>query len=330
MQQPKVLYLILYSSILSADQFSFLIYNDFFTGADRHFTNGTAISWLDDTFDSNHTRDISPYSNTILNLVEVVPFRSLKNSRRYNAGISLSQIIVTPANTQSSQAQYNDIPYAGYLALSIYLLEWNPKEFFESRLEIGVVGKESGAGLVQNAFHSIIGNDSAKGWDTQLGTTAIVNALFRQGEISWQLNSTPYQADWFNHHGIQLGNFSTSLFAGSIFRIGQNYIKNFNVHYPYLRTESSLLQISNKQYGFGYSFSAGLNAETILYSYILDEAKKAGYATDKRIINISFYTGMDLLYNSHTLTYFYQLQSPYTYQQERYDTFGGLLYSYRY
>ncbi len=328
MKYFKKLSLLLLASGLSAEQFSFQMYNDFFAGADQHFTNGIAISWLDDTFSGNDTSNISTYSNLILELVDFVPFRNIQKNKRYNAGASISQIIATPINTKVNYPQYNDIPYAGYLALGIYLFEWTDTNFFESRMEVGVVGKESGAGMVQNAFHTIIGNDSSKGWKTQLGTSLVVNALFRHGEITWKSEANGYDMDWFNHYGTQIGNFTTDLFAGTMFRIGSNYVKNFNVHYPYLREEATLLQLTKKHKGFGWSYSIGLNGEALIYSHILDEAKNDGYKTDKKILNASVYMGVDVFYDAHKMTYFYQSQSQYTYQQDNPDTFGGFMYSY--
>jgi len=42
--------LLLFSLTLNADQFSFLFYNDAFSGTDKHFTNGMSLSWIDDSF----------------------------------------------------------------------------------------------------------------------------------------------------------------------------------------------------------------------------------------------------------------------------------------
>ncbi|MEA1981954.1 MAG: DUF2219 family protein [Campylobacterota bacterium] len=80
----------------------------------------------------------------------------------------------------------------------------------------------------------------------------------------------------------------------------------------------------------GWSLSAGMNGELLAYSYILDEAKKDGYNLDKRPINVSIYLGADIYYDAHKITLFYQSQSPYTYEQNRIDTFGGLLYAFQF
>jgi hypothetical protein len=113
-------------------------------------------------------------------------------------------------------------------------------------------------------------------------------------------------------------------------RIGDNYTQNFNVHYPYLKEEASMLELENKSHGFGWSLSTGINGEIVGYSYIVDQAQKDGYDIKQRVFNASLYIGAELFYNAHKLSYFYQSHSPYTYQQSTADIYGSLLYTYRF
>ncbi len=318
--KQKFKYLLLFCSVvLNADQFSFLFYNDTFAGTDKHFTNGINLSWIDDSFEDVH------------DIINSLPLNVMDSSKNHSAGISISQIMVTPNDITISEPQYNDIPYAGHLALAFYMFEWDKTSFKEFRMEFGVVGKESGAEFVQKTVHSIIGSPYPKGWDTQLGTQITANALFRYGEISWQESSANnLSMDWFNHFGIQAGNFETDAFFGTMFRVGDNYIRNFNLHYPYLKEEASLLVLEKNHKGFGWSVNAGINTELLAYSYILDEGKKEGYETDKNILNISLYSGVDLYYEVHKLTFFYESRSPYIKQSDSMEIFGGLIYTYQF
>jgi len=330
--KQKIKYLSLLCSItLSADQFSFLFYNDLFSGTDKHFTNGMSLSWIDDSFEDVADIGSNSYSSYVHNIVNSIPFNVTDSSKKHSAGISLSQIMVTPKDLTLSQPQYNDIPYAGYLALAFYMFEWDKESFKEFRMEFGVVGKASGAEFVQKSIHTVIGAHAPQGWDNQLGTQVTANALFRYGEISWQRSGlNTLSMDWFNHFGVQVGNFQTNAFGGTMFRVGKNYIKNFNLHYPYLKEEASMLCLDDRHNGFGWSLSAGVNGEILAYSYILDEGKNEGYATDKHIINATLYSGLDLYYGVHKLTYFYQSRSPYTKESNSMESFGGLIYSYQF
>jgi hypothetical protein len=313
---------------MDADYISFQFYNDFFAGTDQHFTHGVALSWLDDTYEHNSS---SRYSKLMIDAFKAVSSNGLDNSKCYNAGLSLSQSIMTPKDVTISTPQYNEIPYVGYLAISLYLFERDYDSFSEYRIDFGVIGEESGSKQTQNTFHSIIGNSYAKGWDTQIGTEYTVNTLFRNGYVSWKSKTqSGLKMDWFNHYGFELGNFETNIFSGTMFRIGDNYIQNFNVHYPYLREEAGLLEIDKKRDSFGWSLSAGINGKIIAYSGVIDEAKNDGYDLSLRTINGSLYVGAELYYEVHKISYSYQSQSPYTYQQGSADTYGSLMYAYKF
>nr|WP_321266115.1 lipid A deacylase LpxR family protein [uncultured Sulfurimonas sp.] len=322
---------LLISSALSADEFSFQFYNDFFAGTDQHFTSGVALSWMDDTYEHKENDSVNAYSKFMINSFDFLTPNSLDKTQNYSAGINISQMIITPKDTTLSTPQYNDIPYAGYLALGFYLFEWDARSFNEFRVDIGVVGANAGAKNVQDMFHSLIGNKKAKGWDTQLKTKYTINALYRYGEISWKSNKIDaLSMDWFNHGGFELGNFETKAFGGTMFRVGKNYIQNFNVHYPYLKEEATLLEVEKNYKGFGWSLSAGINGELVASAYIVDEAKRDGYDISQRVFNASVYLGAELYYNVHKLSYFYQSHSPYTHQQNNMDTYGSFMYSYRF
>ena len=293
----------LLSFTLYGDQFSFILYNDFFAGTDKHFTNGLSLSWIDEK----------------------------RYFKHYYGGLSLSQMIFTPIDTTQTQPQYDDIPYIGYLYLSGYLFEIKKESFKEYRVEIGLTGKYAYAKEVQNSFHTLIKNDEAKGWNTQLGTYYTLSTLMRYGEISYQKTlGDNFAIDWFNHVGIQVGNFVDNIFWGSTFRIGKNYAKNFNLHYPYLTEQITQFTLNKEHKGFGYSLSLGVNADYLFYSLLLSKAQDEGYNVEQYNFNGSIYVGYDLYYDRHKITMFYQHQSPYTAKQNEINTLAGLLYSYQF
>jgi hypothetical protein len=255
---------------------------------------------------------------------DTVSFGAMDESRKHTAGIGLSQIIITPDDLTQSVPQYDDVPYAGYLALSFYLFEWDNTSFIEYRMEAGVVGEESGAGWTQRTMHKIVGDTKPEGWDTQLGTEWMLNVLYRQGYKSWRYHDdNGLSMDWFNHFGIQVGNYTTDAFAGTVFRLGQNYIENFNISYPYLKEEASSLRSYGKHHGFGWSLSAGVNGELLVYSYLFEESQKEGYALDDNTLNVSPYAGASLYYDDYKITFFYQAQSFSLNGEREIDTFGG-------
>ena len=118
----KIWFILLYTLTLPADQFSFMFYNDTFARTDQHFTNGLSFSWLDNSIERKDDIELTGYSVLVLNLVDTISFGSLDMSQKHTAGLGLSQITITPEDLTQSTPQYDDAPYAGYLALSFYLL----------------------------------------------------------------------------------------------------------------------------------------------------------------------------------------------------------------
>jgi hypothetical protein len=316
---------LLFSLSLEADSVSFTFYNDFFAGSDGHFTNGASMRWLEDQEDNNNT-----YTKALLSLAQKISF-PIDYSKRHNAGVSLEQMIITPDNTELQTVQYNDFPYSGYLALSSYLFEWDNTSFNEYNMEIGIMGKYSGAEFVQKTFHKMIGSNEPKGWDTQLSTRFTVNILLQHGEKSWQgkLGNT-LQSDWFNHYGVTLGNFNVSAFGGTAIRIGENYVQNFNAHFPYLKGESNLLPSDTLKHGFGWSASTGLEAKILAYSAILDRAESEGYAIHKNIFNALVHISGSIYYNHHKFRLFYEIPTPYIEEDKSVNIIGGFEYIYKF
>ena len=317
--------ILLISASLYADSVSFTIYNDFFVGHDMHFTSASSLIWV-----KNNSMQKNPYSDTLASLLEKISI-PLDTTKHHNAGINLEQMIVTPENTRLKTPQYNDFPYAGYLSLSTFLLEWNQSSFTEYNIEFGVIGKDSGAEFIQNNFHKIIGNEQPRGWNTQINTHISINLLYQRGVKSWQgtfFNSA--KADWFNHYGVSMGTFDVSAFGGTTIRIGHNYIQNFNTHYPYLKGEANLLHTNDLTHGFGWSVSTGLETKALLYSAILDGALSEGYQTHKHIFNALACFSTSLYYDKHQLRLFYEIPTPYIEEENKINIFGGLAYSYRF
>ena len=97
------------ASTLNADQFSFQLYNDFFAGTDQYFTNGLAISWLDDSFEHIPDSSVNAYSNFMIDTFRKIAPDGVDLTKRYSAGVSLSQITITPADTTAPTLKSNFI-----------------------------------------------------------------------------------------------------------------------------------------------------------------------------------------------------------------------------
>jgi lipid A 3-O-deacylase len=317
-----LLFLLLFTITTTyADKASFVLYNDVISGTDKHFTNGMALMWLSEPQKQNNDSVINKY---ILN-----PACKTKKYQECTFGISLNHVIITPKYINRKTIIYDDMPYAGYAGVSFNLYQWNKDNFKELRLEIGHVGKNSKGEQVQNNWHHIIAAPKARGWDNQIGNYNTLNSTLRTGSIDYKKDHN-FKTDWFNQYGFMLGNYETSLFASSMYRIGQKYPLNFNVHYPYLKEDVSLLQIDENPSLFAFAFNVGINMKLIYYDIIMDKGRESGFATEKRMFQGSLYFGADLFLKNHKLVVFYQHQTPYTKNNDSYQGLGGFMYSYQF
>ena len=319
-------------TVLDAQQISFQMYNDYFAGTDKLFTNGIGVSWLDNTYHNRQPNKTASYSKHAFKLLHFLHLAKQNSTKNYTAGISLSQIMITPPDTSKTIPQYNHMPYAGYLGLSMFAFKWDENSYNEYRITFGVVGHQAGAAFVQKNFHHLIGDTIPQGWDTQIKTRWIINILAAKGYKTWSKNyNNQYAMDWTNHYGAQLGNNKIDTFANTMFTIGHNYIQNFNMHYPYLKEDISLINPGKLHHGFGYDFSLGITGEALAYSYILREAQHEGYNTQENNLNIILFAGTELFFgNNQTFSFFYQAQSPYDRHEKRFDVIGSFVYSYRF
>ena len=249
--------------------------NDVFANKDAGYTSGTHIGWLGSELnDSDLNKSSNVYGSFMQNAVANLPFLSLNNQKKHNAGISLYQMIFTPVDISKVEADYNDIPYSGSLLSSFFFFEWDSENYHEYSLDIGIVGLNSGAEWVQKTFHKVAGKDP-NGWDNQLDNKLILGVSYAYGIKSWTNNyDNKFESDWVNAFRCQVGNFYTGISGSSIWRFGENYPENFNSNFPGTMGNSSLLGVPKRNKYLGWSLSAGLSADAVAYFYIIDSANE--------------------------------------------------------
>jgi len=136
--------------------------------------------------------------------------------------IDLQQVIYTPVDTQAYDPNPDDRPYAGQLALHGTIIQDTETTRSLLQASIGVVGPASLAEPIQNGFHSIIGDTSAKGWHYQLKNEPTLD--FLAGRI-WRYDLASFDDGAIGLQILpqvtgQVGN--TEIFAqgGAIVRVG--------------------------------------------------------------------------------------------------------------
>ncbi|MDD2878210.1 MAG: lipid A deacylase LpxR family protein [Acidiphilium sp.] len=121
---------------------------------DRYYVNGLHIGW---------TSHEGALPDAVANVGHAILGEGTQR-----ISVSLTQDIFTPAATQAINPPANDEPYAGSLLGTFELIQDTANTRTVLGADAGVVGRDAGAEVVQNGFHSIIGQSGTHGWAYQL------------------------------------------------------------------------------------------------------------------------------------------------------------------
>lgn len=139
-------------------------------------------------------------------------------------GLSLTQNIYTPEK-HTSHGVARQHPYCGYLALGAGYMQRGEDFGCTTELQVGVTGRPSLAGQVQNGLHKIFHMDTWDGWHDQIRSEVTLQLTSRQDwRLRW-LESSPaasWETDGLVYLRESLGTFNISGTMGVSFRIGHN------------------------------------------------------------------------------------------------------------
>lgn len=231
--------------------------NDLFgAGTDQHYTHGTEITYVSDTYQPAW----------LLKAASWMPFFDANTETRLVG--SLGQQIYTPANIQTEALIPDDRPYAGWLYLSVGLLNDNrATEGFVDKLElvVGQVGPDSGAESVQSTFHKWIGSDKAEGWDNQLHNETTVDLQYQR---SWMLPLVDNNVDIVPHLGFTLGTARRDIQTGFTLRVGSGIASDFGP--PLIRPTAAGGQYFKPNQSFYWYLFGGANGRYVEHNIFLD------------------------------------------------------------
>ena len=91
--------------------------------------------------------------------------------------IGLTQQIYTPSDTDLDDPRPDDEPYAGYLVMNLALIQDAANTRSVLGANLGVIGRDAGGEIIQNGFHSIIGQGGTHGWAYQLPSEPAIDFL---------------------------------------------------------------------------------------------------------------------------------------------------------
>lgn len=219
---------------------TFYLDNDLFSGEDQDYTNGARASWISENRPafgflparqvleklsgaedaSSAVRRLSGFERGDIEQANVV----------VNYGLSITQLMFTPADFESSTQSPGERRYAGWLGLGFSLHAKNEKVLNSAELILGTVGSRSYAEETQNFIHDIRGIPEFQGWDDQLPNEFTFDLSFVQKRRLRFLERPErnFSMDGFTEWGARLGTFRTLAQAGGFFRVGFNLPADFS------------------------------------------------------------------------------------------------------
>ena len=187
--------------------------------------------------------------------------------------IDINQSIFTPKKTQINPPDPHDEPYAAQLALNLALITDQPV-FSQSGSRstlgatIGDVGKAAGGQVVQNGFHSIIGDTPNRGWSHQLNDEPSIQvnagrtyrfALATFGAIEIDTLPSAFGNAGITYDYAQLG------FA---FRLGQGLASDYGT--PRILPGLSGTDAYKSVRPFSWYFELGADGRAVAHDVFLD------------------------------------------------------------
>lgn len=295
--------------------------NDFFAGADRHYSQGIRIAYL------SADNCIPGWSRGWINLIPAFGFR-IDVCR---AGLELGQSVYTPQDLLAEESIPNDHPYAGWLYGGVVLQRrgftrsLNLPVLETMRIQLGIVGSGAMAEQAQDIVHVAVRFTKPQGWPNQLYNEPGMAAKYQRA-WRWRLRAQrDWNADLIPHAGASLGNVDTSLRAGATVRMGWHLPDDFGI-----QTIDSLgfteggrsSSADTRAWGF-YGF-IGTEGKAVAYTTFLDgNLFESSPSVNKRPLVAELKSGLALVFSRAELAFIYVLRSEEFYGQEGADIFGA-------
>ncbi len=279
---------ILFTVTAQAQSLSLYLENDVIDGKDRHYTNGTSIVYVSDS-----------YENSFINKIPT-PFSKTKNA---NFGISFSRLTFTPSDIKEKNKIVGDLPYAGIINMDFFIYKWSETFFHEYMLTLGMVGPTTKTDQFQKAFHNVTGNTNPKGWDNQLKDDFLYNFSYSFGHKSYKKTFDYGKLDINNSFRIDLGNYNRAVSLSSMIRYGSGYADNFNTVGRLIGSNENKqlnLQASNSK-DINWSISYGLAYIYTDFFYVNDQDKS--YKLGKIRETISQIISLDTYLNNYIISF---------------------------
>ena len=264
-----------------------------------------------------------------------IPFTPYARSNNYFS-LRFAHQLYTPENLKDANLIEDDRPYAGYMYLESGLHQ-SYKNTLESLIfSIGVVGPSSKMQSVQEFIHDLIGSPYPQGWKYQLKDELTLQLNYSK-KLYIEKNNIFHakkEASFVPEFGFALGNVSTKVYSGVLFRWGENIPKDYGAtvidansysHIP-LTTKK---RISKKEWS--YFLNLSFKANLIMRNIFLDgNSIQSSHSVEKNIFRADVGYGFSCVYDHFSIDYLRQHSSKEFTTQESLYSYGSLLFTYHY
>ncbi len=253
--------------------------------------------------------------------------------------IDISQSLFTPSDTQINPPDPTDRPYAATLLLTGQLIQ--DTALFRTRIGVqaGVLGPDAGGEIVQNNFHSLIGDTGNKGWGDQLDNrpelNLFVDRTYRLPLVDLVdvpfLNTAPVGMDVLPDVTGFVGTEEIYAQAGAVLRLGQGLQDDFGAGriMPGLTGGDAYTPDS----GFAWYAFGGMDGQAVAYNTLLEGnsfSSSGPGVTEKPLVG-EFEIGLAVLYHGVRVTFSQTWQThEFTTQQGGLFEFGSVAVSARF
>lgn len=318
--------------------FGFQLENDFFAGKDKNYTNGVRLSYLskscgegEDGFSNNMARTLGTLTGGTNASPAWSRFCGMERTPalRQQWAITLTQLMFTPEDINTSKPIIGQHPYAGYLALGIGTLVKNEDRANSFELQLGTTGKASLAEQAQDTIHRLWKMQTWPGWDNQLPSEFTFTFYFKR---YYRLRFLESKSE---------GGFTTDGLAFWHADVGTVYVRagaGMSIRYGYNLTDSSpdfaingATYVSNpfvqkRDYSSNWSFYgfSGFTARAVAHDLFLDGTvfHDSPRYVDKYPVVADISTGFVVRYKRAELLAGYFLRTREYHNQEKLHVIG--------
>lgn len=231
--------------------------NDLFgSGNDRHYTHGTELSYVSDTYQPSW----------LLSSASFLPFIQNRSETRFS--VKLGQKMFTPDDISRKDLIMDDRPYAGWLYTSLGFLSDNRGQHrYIDKLELvlGLVGPDSGAESVQREIHELTDSEIPMGWNNQLDDEVTLDLLYQR---QWMIPIVSDNADIIPVVGFQLGTAMRYVSTGVTVRLGSGLGSDYGP--PMIRPTSVGSGYFQPDQSFYWYLFAGISGRYVDHNLFLE------------------------------------------------------------